>query len=348
MENLNVINLIQAGTTTVSILGGVLLWQNKVKEYRGIAICLFLTAFAACINIFEESGLTRDIYLISPIFIMLFGPATYLAAKLIIDKTLTKSQLWHLLPVIPLLMFTSYTYAIIGIGTLWRLAYAVLTAIMLLKYKRTLDAERSDSDDYSLHWLIWVLAVTAVFNLVDLVRLNLQHVIQSDLNLLGQGINNSVWLIATMVIIIKLQNQENVPKTQGAENTASKRVSNANKVSITTHSTASEYRSIFAELDNLITANTWFLKPRLTLGDVSELTGLQTREISRAINLVTEKSFNDYINHFRVNFVCNALDKDEQNSLTNIAAEAGFSSKASFNKVFKQVVGVTPTEYKAR
>lgn len=338
MEHLNFVNLIQSGIIATGILGGLLLWLTKTKEFKGIAILFFTIALASCINIVEESGLTRDIYLISPIFIMLFGPMTYLAAKLLINKTLDRSQWWHLFPVIPLLFFTPYTYFVIGIGTGWRLAYALLTIMMLLKYKRSLDEERSDSDDFSLNWLVWILAVTTVFNFIDLVRLNFQQVIPYELNILGQGINNAIWLVVTMIIIIKLQSQKKIP--QNVEKLAVAETIN--------QSTEEDYSSLFEELDKLITSNQWFLKPRLTLSDVSDFTGLQTRDISRAINVVADKSFNEYVNSFRVKYVCTILRKDTKKSLVDIAADAGFSSKASFNKVFKEMSGVTPTEYKSR
>lgn len=338
MEQLNFVNLIQAGIIATGVLGCLLLWLTKPIEFRGIALLLFFLALGAFINILEESGLTREIYLISPIFIMLFGPITYLAAKLLINKQLAKSQWFHLLPAIPILFFTSYTYTIIGIGTFWRLTYAVLTMMMLLKFKQSMERERSDSDDYSLNWLVWLLVITAAFNLVDLVRLNLQQSIPHTINLLGQGINNFVWLIAAMVIIIKLQSQHSIPKATPLPDNAT----------TTNKPDESEYSSIFAELDNLVTTNQWFLRPRLTLNDLSELTGLQTRDISRAINLNTQKSFNDYVNTYRVNFVCAELSKKTERSLMDISMDAGFSSKASFNKVFKQISGFTPTEYRRR
>lgn len=338
MENLNFVNLIQAGMISTGILGGLLLWLTKAKEFRGISVLMFCVALAACVNILEESGLTRQIYLISPVFIMLFGPLTYLAAKLLIDKTLTKVQFLHLLPIIPFLLFTSYTYAVIGIGTVWRLAYALLTILMLLKYKRSLDEERSDSDDFSLNWLVWILAAISVFNIIDLVRLNIQLFIPYELNVLGQGINNAVWLIITTIIIIKLQLLKQVPKN----------VDNLFVNDSQVNPTDETYNSIFQELDKLITSNQWFLISRLTLSDISTLTGLQTRDISRSINVVTEKSFNEYINNYRVDFVCTLLEQNTKKSLADIAADAGFSSKASFNKVFKKISGVTPTEYKSR
>ena len=338
MENLNVVNLIQASTVSIGILGGLLLWLSKAKKFRGISILLFCIALSAFINILEETGLTRDIYLISPVFIMLFGPVIYLAAKLLIDGKLARRQYWHLLPIIPFLYFTSYTYTVIGVGTLWRLVYALLTVSMLLKYKRSLDQERSDSDDFSLNWLVWLLAITSIFNIIDLIRLNIQSMLPYDINVLGQGINNGIWLVASTMIIIKIQLLKQIPKQVNTTNISPKNI----------ETTDGAYNSIFQELDKLMISKQWFLKPRLTLADVSNLTGLQTRDISRAINLVTTKSFNEYINNYRVNFVYLSLANDTHDSLSNIAANAGFSSKASFNKVFKQISGQTPTEYKSQ
>ncbi|WP_371189217.1 helix-turn-helix domain-containing protein [Thalassotalea maritima] len=287
------------------------------------------------INIVEETGITRDWYLISPVFIILFGPATYLAAKYALNSRLNKQDYWHLLPALIALPFTSYVHVIIALGTLWRVIYAFLTASMLINYKKHMDEQRSDSDEYSLNWLVWLLIIVTIFNLIDLLRLNLQPVLPYDVNVLGQGINNFVWLIASMVIIYRFANLDGLPKQPKKVNQSSADTSNEQG-----------YETIFVELNKLILENQWYLTPRLTLANVSELTGIQTRDISRAINLHTQKSFNEYINQFRVKAVCEKLQANSYNSLTDIAFNAGFSSKASFNKVFKQVLGKTPTEYK--
>ena len=108
------------------------------------------------------------------------------------------------------------------------------------------------------------------------------------------------------------------------------------------------YGSTFNELDKLVINNEWFLTPRLTLSDVSELSGLQPRDISRAINTVANKSFNEYINEYRIHHICSALDAQSPHSLSRLYTDAGFSSKASFNKLFKEYTGKTPSEYKAQ
>ncbi|NVK55502.1 MAG: AraC family transcriptional regulator [Alteromonadaceae bacterium] len=335
MEPLNLVNLIQAATVGVSSLGGVLLWQKS--HLRGIALLVWFTAFASAVNILEETGITRDIYLISPVFIMFFGPAVYLAVKHATHSNFKASDWLHLLPVLPILFFTAEVAAVIAVGTVWRVIYAYFTARLLIHYKQKLDEQRSDADDFSLNWLLWLIVVTALFNFVDLVRLNSQILISHELNIFGQGINNGVWLLATSIIIVKFVDQNMLPRP----------VKNVS-VQVKQHSPGNEdYQSIFNELDRRIQKEKWFLQLRLTLADISELTGLQTREISRAINTVTHKSFNEYINDYRVQHVCQALDKQTSMSLTQLYTDAGFSSKASFNKVFKENMGVTPSQYKS-
>lgn len=335
MESLNLVNLIQAATMGVSLLGGLILWRKK--QIRGIASLLWLTALASTVNILEESGVSRDIYLISPVFIMLFGPATYLAIKHLTTNRLNKTDWAHLLPVIPVLFFTSHISTVIAIGTLWRLIYVFFTIRLLINFKRLLDNQRSDSDDFSLRWLTWVLVVTSLFNLIDLVRLNSQSLISDNLNVLGQGINNGLWFVAVIIIVNKLVDFKLT--SQQLLNDGS--VGNGQLVE-------DDYQSTFAELDNLVKTQQWFIRPRLTLSDVSELTGLQTRDVSRAINTVTNKSFNEYINEYRVERICHALDNENATTLVHLYTEAGFSSKASFNKVFKEIKGITPSQYKAQ
>lgn len=333
MYSLNAINLIQAGTITTAMLGAVLLW--RVAQFRGIAILFVVTAFASMINILEESGITRDIYLISPVFILLVGPVTFLAVLKLTKHPITPKHYLHLLPAVLALGFTSYVQVIIGIGTVIRIVYAVLSAAVLYRYKQSMDEKRSDSDEFSFNWLIWLVLVMAVVNFTDLVRLNVQQLIPHQLNLFGQGFNNVMWLVATMVIIVKLMEQGKSPQEHDIP--SSEPTSSADEY---------EYQAIFAQLDNDIKDNQWYRQARLTLNDLSALSGLQSRDISRAINLIAKRSFNDYINGFRVNYVRDVIQKSPALSFTHIAADAGFSSKASFNQSFKKLARQTPSEYK--
>ncbi len=74
--------------------------------------------------------------------------------------------------------------------------------------------------------------------------------------------------------------------------------------------------------------------------------GVSAHHLSKAVNQHFGKNINEYINHYRIEEAKQRL-RAETTPVTNIAFEVGFSSIASFNRVFKMLVGQSPTEYRA-
>ncbi len=100
---------------------------------------------------------------------------------------------------------------------------------------------------------------------------------------------------------------------------------------------------------SILTDESIFRNPELTLVNFSEKLQANTSLISKVINQGFGLNFNDFINKYRVDAVCDCLDKDMQQHMTilGIALECGFNSKATFNRAFKKHVGKTPREYMA-
>ena len=90
-----------------------------------------------------------------------------------------------------------------------------------------------------------------------------------------------------------------------------------------------------------------FLDPELNLGQLANKTGLNRAEVSAAINIGFKKNFNDLVNQYRISEFKRRLQQGEheQFSLVGLAFDCGFNSKATFNRVFKKEVKLTPTEY---
>lgn len=334
MVSLNPVNLIQAASIAVCILGAAILWPRQ--QVRGIAWFMLLVALAAAINILEESGVTRRFYLISPSFQLLFGPVMYFACCRLIGSNVAGRLWWHLIPGLLALIASGSAQWLIALGTISRLVYALLIAKILYRYNQQIDNERSDSEEFSFMWMIGLVGVTALFNLVDLVRLNMQPVLPVEVNLIGQGINNLWWLVVIMVLTYQLQRQKDSPKPEFEVTTEQNRSGER----------VEDYQSIYDEIDSVVAQHQWYRKERLTLSGLAQLTGLQSRDVSRAINLVGQKSFNEYVNAHRVQYVCEQLSSASSQSLNQIAFDAGFSSKATFNKTFKQFKGQTPSEFR--
>ncbi len=91
-----------------------------------------------------------------------------------------------------------------------------------------------------------------------------------------------------------------------------------------------------------------FLNPDLNLASLASELTISAKALSMVINETKGKSYNDYVNHYRIDFVKARLaDPSSQDvSLLDIAFDAGFNSKATFNRVFKHVTGLTPSQYR--
>lgn len=101
-------------------------------------------------------------------------------------------------------------------------------------------------------------------------------------------------------------------------------------------------------LENAVAKERLYLNPTLSLPDVVTFTGINQKIISAVLNQHLGKSFNFFINEYRVNEVKRRLLDPNFNHLTitGIAFESGFNSQATFQRTFRQITGQSPKEYK--
>ena len=101
-------------------------------------------------------------------------------------------------------------------------------------------------------------------------------------------------------------------------------------------------------LKKVVKENRYYQDPELSLNSLGEKVELTTHELSRIINTVLKKSFNDFINEYRVQDAARKMldPAFDHITLLGIAFESGFNSQSSFNRIFKQVTGKSPVEYK--
>ena len=99
----------------------------------------------------------------------------------------------------------------------------------------------------------------------------------------------------------------------------------------------------------LVREEEWWREPDLTAPLLARRLATNTSYLSRALNDGLGQNFNQFINRLRVEAVHAELARPEQNrDVLEIALDAGFNSKASFNRVFKRLCGETPTEFRRR
>ena len=92
-----------------------------------------------------------------------------------------------------------------------------------------------------------------------------------------------------------------------------------------------------------------YLERELTIYDLSEQLKISRHTLSEVINEHMGMNFYNLVNEYRVNEVKERMKSKEYRQLTilAIAYDSGFNSKSSFNTIFKEKTGQTPSEYLA-
>ncbi|MGC8770482.1 MAG: helix-turn-helix domain-containing protein [Brevinematia bacterium] len=92
-----------------------------------------------------------------------------------------------------------------------------------------------------------------------------------------------------------------------------------------------------------------YKKMDLSLPELANIVGIPRNHLSYIINEYAKTSFHDLINHYRIEEAKRLLINSKNDiNILDIAFEAGFNSKSTFNYVFKKYTGKTPSEFKEK
>lgn len=105
-----------------------------------------------------------------------------------------------------------------------------------------------------------------------------------------------------------------------------------------------ELSDILANLEKSMTADKIFQNSKLTLAALAQHLNIKPYQLTQVLNRSLQKSFTDYINEFRVQEVTRMVNDPAKAhyTLLALALEAGFNSKASFNRIVKKITGKSP------
>jgi AraC-like DNA-binding protein len=101
-------------------------------------------------------------------------------------------------------------------------------------------------------------------------------------------------------------------------------------------------------LGQLMDGQKAYLKENLSLDDVASAVRCSPHWISQHINGTLKLSFFDYINGLRVEEFLRLARNPEMADRTifDLALQAGFRSKSTFNLAFRKKMGTTPGQWK--
>ena len=110
-----------------------------------------------------------------------------------------------------------------------------------------------------------------------------------------------------------------------------------------------QLKDIASNLNALMHAEKFYKNPDLSLAKLSKHLNIKPYLLTKCLNHHFEKKFSDYINELRIEELKQLLRNPENSKFTllSLAFEAGFNSKASFNRAVKKVTGKSPSALKS-
>lgn len=91
-----------------------------------------------------------------------------------------------------------------------------------------------------------------------------------------------------------------------------------------------------------------YLQPDFSIERLAELAGSKSKQVSQVINEKRGCNFNAFLNEFRIHEACRRITDFEQYgnlTLDAISKSVGFRARSSFFTAFKNVTGLTPSEF---
>lgn len=92
-----------------------------------------------------------------------------------------------------------------------------------------------------------------------------------------------------------------------------------------------------------------YLEPEQSVAQLAKTLRTQEYKLRRLLNSqLGFRNFNEFLHRHRIGVACEMLRERRDLSILALSMEVGYRSLATFNRAFKDVTGVSPTEYRAR
>lgn len=303
-------------------------------------------------------------------FLFLLGPAYFLFMKYAFhpEFQLRKVHLWHLLPAVvvfcqslPLFLTTRTDKLKIvewamtpGDHYTWMHLFSGNTFVLLLigyvAYSRFLarKRERHSSSSKQADMAGWLKKLSRWFLVLLILDLILKVTLFACKTPVPVVEYVMSFLLALMIHLISYQTISRLgiffqplPALQQETAEGKYKTSPLSNEHMQAHQTA---------LLQLMNHEHLYLEANLKISDLAARLNIPSHHLSQLLNEGMDTNFYDFVNRYRVEAVKQRLKdaKYRHYSILAIGLECGFTNKTTFNRTFKKLTGMTPSEFLSR
>lgn len=139
------------------------------------------------------------------------------------------------------------------------------------------------------------------------------------------------------------ENQENTQNNKEDKENTQDQEENQGQESI---GSGEEDAELMGRICQLMEERQLYLNPNLKMTDIAKVLGTNRNVISNCINSQRDCSFPQFVNAYRVAHAQELMSTQPDLKIAEVCMAAGFSSEASFYRIFKSVTGKTPTDWR--
>ena len=327
--------------------------------------------------------LDREINVFSPLIgLHIFLPASFGAflylycRHAIIERHFVLKDLWHFLPFVlcyllnielylsspevkldailygpknlTLMMFSQMILAIQAI------VYLGLSMVMVRRFQKKANQTLSSFNPEMFSWLWRLLLLDLFIWFLKAISVLSEHAFIFDtagdvlIIVLIYSIALAQWRDPMLFKVLQLKISNNAQQTLSSPETLPKTVA-ACETTLTDDGGALDPKTrseLLKVVRQHMQEHKVYLDNQLTLSRLAETVGLSNHHLSEVLNQHEGNNFYHFVNEYRINYICERLKHDHEVKFLDLAMSAGFSSKSTFNAVFKQFVKLTPTQYR--
>ena len=336
------VNIIQIAIASPAIFTAIILVPRR--NMRAIALLLAVFGLHMVLNVAEETGLAIGGLALTPALSALYGPLFYLLIRGLIfhERPVGRADLVHFVPFAIAVALLPWLFLNRIVVTASLIGYSIATLRDIRVYHRATLTQRSDADALRLNWVIGVFGGFILLTILDVSRLLTQPLQSAEFQQAAYAA--SLCAVASLFGVMAYYALNRPRYFGGLTDAQFKGARQKTDVAVETKEDFEKFTAIAMKIKE----ERLFLQPHLTLADVASKTLETERELSRLINLVGKRNFCDYINGLRAEEAARLLSDEtrSKHTILEIAFEAGFTSKSTFNAVFKKEMGPTPSQYR--
>ncbi|NAS31848.1 helix-turn-helix domain-containing protein [Flavobacteriaceae bacterium R38] len=370
------LDFILTADITITFILLFLVFKQKNKQLPQLILSIYFTILLLIsVNLYAAIHKLRIIFFISyiphDIARWILGPLLFLYIKSLFLKKekLIRSSILHFIPAalhfifisIPSLLsdingqpfpgylktYQSYSSEVANLSNAYTLFYLLISYKLLSGYIKGIKSNYANLGKNDINWISHLLISGSIVIGFDLIMNGYQSIFGTFV------MHSEIFTLIAMILFITYLGYYGIHQSKillpgfllKKSHLTSSKEEKRTALSTTNDPLFSELK---LKLEEVLKKEKPYLDNELTLIKLAEFIPTTDKKLSALLNQHMHISFYDIINKYRVEAVKEKIASKayENYTLLGIGYECGFSSKASFNRIFKKETGLSPSEYK--